>query len=159
MSDISSIYTTRDNIYNAGPGKKSSKGKNGDVKHTIFKDGKPVAVNTIKVARPEDEEQPKRDNSGKRVIRANGSQTGSRNTVSSETKKKKLSEYLRKAVNTSSTLWSEKKGILISYQGDQGFLVKQFTPTDRLISKELLSQEEILNSSIPGIFDTSWKSM
>lgn len=155
MSDISSIYTTSENIYRTGAVKESAKGKNGDIKHTVYRDGKPVAVETIRVAKPEEEET-KRDNSGKRTIRAN---TGSRNKVGSEAKKKKLSDYLRKAVHSSATLWSEKKGILISYQGNQGFLVKQFTPTNRLISTELLSQEEILDSSIPGIFETTWRNI
>ncbi len=161
MSTISNLYSSRDTIYQKKNSRSSARGKNGDVKHIIFKDGEPVKTELIRVSSREEEPSPQHKSSGRRRIKA-----GSKNPTSkrsrqdaSEKKRVKLAQRLKTAIRDSQTLWSEKDGIWVSYQGSQGFLVKQFTPTNRLLEQRMMTTEEILASSIPGIFDTSWKKM
>ncbi len=167
MAGVSGIYRTTDNIYKVNTGRNSSNNRNGDVKHIIFRDGKPVMTEVIRVgndpeASTENEAltskqtklKPKKDQSKK----FSGRPRRSSEEVMRE-KKAKLSEKLKLAVRSSHTLWSEKKGIWISYQGSQKFLVKLYTSQSQLKSKEIMTQAEILESSIPGLLDASWEKV
>ncbi len=162
MSTISNLYSSRDTIYQKRNSRSSARGKNGDVKHIIFKDGKPVKTELIRVSsREEEPSSPQHKASGRRRIKAGSKSQAikkSRRTPS-EKRREKLAQRLKTAMRDSQTLWSEKDGIWVSYQGTQGFLVKQFTPTNRLLEQRVMTTEEILASSIPGIFGTSWQKM
>lgn len=162
MSSISNLYSSRDTIYNKRNSKSSTRGKHGDVKHTIFKDGEPVRTEVILIAAREEESSSEQQKpSSRRTIKADSknptSRTSRRDT--SEKNREKLEQRLKDAARNSQTLWSEKNGIWVSYQGSQGFLVKQFTPTNRLLEQRIMTTEEILSSDIPGLFDTSWKKV
>ncbi|MCP4753843.1 MAG: hypothetical protein GY866_23410 [Proteobacteria bacterium] len=158
MAEVSSVYNMK-NIYKTGARKKSNKDKNGDIKHIVFKDGIPVMTEIIKVGRSSEEPSGKSSTSKPRRIRSAKSDTRPRRSSEDVLKEKKgkLSQKLKKAVLESQTLWSEKAGVWISYQGEQGFLVKQYTPTNHLMSKKIMTREEILDSPINGILDTKWQ--
>lgn len=159
MSEISSLYSSKQTIYKR-TGRNSRKNLHGDVKHIVYKDGKPLVTEIIKVHRDEDEETKKdsRQSKQRRTIKA---RQPSKPRASSEEvikrKQKKLSERLTNAVRNSQTLWSEKEGIWISYQGSQGFLVKLFDQSNQMISNEMMTQGQILESEIPGLLDTGWQ--
>ncbi len=158
MSTISNLYSSRDTIYRKRNSRSSVRGKNGDVKHIIFKDGKPVKTELIRVSSRKEESEARQDKpSTRRKIKAGSKSPSKRGT--SEKKRAKLEQRLKTAIRDSQTLWSEKDGIWVSYQGSQGFLVKQFTPTNRLLEQRIMTTEEILGCSIPGIFETSWQKM
>ena len=161
MSEVSSVYTSTDVIYRTGAKRESSRGKNGDVKHIIFRDGKPVKTEIIKVAQDPSASDDGSAKSNRRRIRAVSGRTQSRKSsgrVLME-KKLKLSERLQTAIRSSHTLWSEKEGIWISYQGNQKFLVKRFTDANVLISQNVMSSDEILEGSIPGVLNTGWQKL
>ncbi len=158
MSEISSLYSSKQTVYRT-KGKRSNKSKNGDVKHVVYKDGIPSYTEVIRVTRKEKEESFQDGQSKPRRIKA--AQTRTQERRSSEDvlkrKKQKLAERLKNAIRKSQTLWSEKDGIWISYQGSQGFLVKQFDNSNRVVNQQLMTHSQILESSIPGLLDTGWK--
>ena len=161
MSEVSSVYTSSDIIYRTGSKRGSSRGKNGDIKHIIFKDGEPVRTEIIKVARDDLAANDDSSKRNRRRIRARSGKSLSRRSsgrVLME-KKLKLSERLQTAIRSSNTLWSEKEGIWISYQGNQKFLVKRFTEANVLISQNLMTSEEILEGTIPGVLNTGWQKL
>lgn len=157
MSGISSLYSSNQTVYRK-KGKRSSKGKHGDVKHIVFKEGVPVYTEIIRVQRQEEEEKPKTGSKPKR-IRASNNDSSERKSSEAvlQRKKTKLNERLKNAIKRSQTLWSEKEKIWISYQGSQGFLVKRFDETDRMISSDIMTQSQLLEGTIPGLLDTGWK--
>lgn len=156
MAKVSKLYTSVDNIYQTRSRQSSVSGKHGDVKHIVFKDGVPVRTEIIQVKKKEREEKQELN----QVRRRNRSRiTAPRQSSEAvyEKKRKKLSERLKKAITASQTLWSEGEGIWLSYQGNQSFLVKQFSPKNQLLNKAVMTQNELLDSSIPGLLDTSWQ--
>lgn len=156
MAKVSRLYTSVDNIYQTRSRHGSAKDKHGDVKHIVFKDGVPVRTEIIQVQKKEREENRKQKDSHRR----NRSRiTAPRQSTEEvlEQKRKKLSDRLRKAISSSQTLWSEAEGIWLSYQGNQSFLVKRFSPKNQLLSKITMTQGELLDSTIPGLLDASWK--
>lgn len=159
MAGISSIYSSRQTVFKKGGNKRTGKSKHGDVKHIVFRDGKPLYTETIKIS-PVNEDKPKPSGqSGRRRIKA-GSSTNRQRRSSEEvikTKKEKLTNRLKKAVRESLTLWSEKEGIWISYQGQNGFLVKQFNDQNRCVSSEMMTMTGLVESSIPGLLDATWE--
>ncbi len=161
MSKVSRLYRSVDNIYHTNTSHSSSKTKNGDIKHIFFKDGKPVMTEIIRVGSDTEVSKEGRAKPKRRSTRP--AQCRKRSRRSSQEvllkKRNKLAERLKKAVQSSETLWSEKKGILISYQGNPGFLVKLFSSANRPISEKFMTKEEVLESSIPGILDTGWQKL
>jgi len=160
MSEVSNVYRSSDVIYRTGSRRESSRGKNGDIKHIIFRDGKPVKTEIIRVAQDHSALDDGSAKSNRRRIRARSGRTQSRKSsgrVLME-KKLKLSERLQTAIRSSHILWSEKEGIWISYQGNQKFLVKRFTKANVLINQNLMTSEEILEGSIPGVLNTGWQN-
>lgn len=161
MSKISNLYTSTDNIYQTGGKRSSTKGLNGDVKHIVFKDGKPAYTEVIQVSKdPEKIPRNVKENSssqrrsGRRIIASNRTSEEAR-----VEKKKKLSDRLRKAMAGSETLWNEKNGLWISYQGNQQFLLKRYSGSNQLLDKSVMSSQEIIDSDIPGILDAGWKRL
>ena len=163
MSEISNLYSSKDTIYQKKTGEKSDKSKNGNVKHIVFEEGAPVYTEIIKVSRDAEVDLTSKSDTEPTPSRIRASRSANAPKRSSDEvlkgKKAKLSMRLKKAVRESQTIWSEKNGIWISYQGRSGFLVKQFTPENRLLNSEMMSQTEILECSIPGILETSWKTL
>ncbi len=143
MSEISSLYSSKQTIYKKNNGGRSSKKRNGDVKHIVFKDGKPVMTEIIKVAGSFDDIDMKKQGDRKERKRITAKAPGNRQRRSSEEvlvrKKRKLQDRLKKAIQQSQTLWSEKEGIYISYQGSSGFLVKLFDKSEHLTSSDLMT--------------------
>ena len=161
MSEVSSVYSSSDVIYRTGSKGESRRRKNGDVKHIIFKDGQPVRTEIIRVGRDEDPTDDRPSERRSKRIRAQPVRSSPRKSsgrVLME-KKLKLSERLQTAIRSSQTLWSEKEGIWISYQGNQNFLVKRFTPANDLISQHVMTSEEIMEGTIPGVLNTGWKNI
>jgi predicted RNase H-like nuclease (RuvC/YqgF family) len=158
MSEISSLYTSRQTVYKK-TGKKSTKNKHGDVKHIVYKDGAPLYTEVIKVHRKEEEESNRDNQSRPKRIRAGSTKNRERRSSEEvlDRKRKKLADRLKNAIRNSQTLWSEKDGIWISYQGSQGFIVKQFDQSNRVINQQLMTQAQILKCDIPGLLDTSWE--
>lgn len=156
MAKVSRLYTSVDNIYQNRSRKDSAKGKHGDVKHIVFKDGVPVRTEIIQVKKKTEKEST-RDAKGSRRNRSRIIAPRQSSEAILEKKRKKLSERLKKAVTGSQTLWSEGEGIWLSYQGNQSFLVKQFSPKNQLMRKSLMTQKELLDSAIPGLLDASWQ--
>lgn len=144
-----------DNIYRTDTRRDSVKGKNGDVKHIVYKEGVPVKTEIIRVNRKQDSESERNPKENRSRI----SMGQPRKTDESilKDRRKKLSERLKNAILRSQTLWSEGKGIWLSYQGNQSFLVKQFSPKNQLLSKTLMTQSDLLKSDIPGLLEASWK--
>jgi len=161
MSEVSSVYSSTDVIYRTGSKRGSIRGKNGDVKHIIFKDGEPIRTEIIKVER--DNESAYEGSSKRKSKRFRTGTSRSRTRKSSGRvlmeKKLKLSERLQTAIRSSQTLWSEKEKIWISYQGNQNFLVKRFTPANILISQDIMTSDEILEGTIPGVLNTGWQKI
>lgn len=160
MSEISSLYSSKASIYRKNGGRRSEKSKHGNVKHIVFKDGSPQYTEIIQVSKECEEESPSQSGEGKqrRRIKAGGA-SGTARRPSEEvlkSKKEKLNTRLKNAIRESQTLWSQKEGIWISYQGSNSFLVKLFNSNNRLLSSEMMSQNEIVESSIPGILEASW---
>jgi len=156
MSKVSKLYSSVDNIYQTKSREESAKGKNGDVKHIVYRDGVPVRSEIIRVEKKSQETS--QDSKGSR--RPNRSRISAPRQSSEavfEKKRKKFSERLKKAIVSSQTLWSEGAGIWLSYQGNQSFMVKRYSPQNQLLSKGVMTQGELLDSSIPGMLDTSWK--
>ncbi|MBU2510664.1 hypothetical protein KJ966_04980 [bacterium] len=159
MSEISNLYTSNQTIYRTNSKSSSSRGKNGDIKHIVFQDGEPVMTEIIKVSTDPDDTQKKDHNQSPRRIkdRASGNKEKRSSEEVLQRKKRKLSERLKMAVQKSQTLWSEKEGIWLSYQGSTGFLVKLFDDADRCTSSTLMTQNQIIESTIPGLLDAGWK--
>ncbi len=159
MSEISSLYTSKQTIYRKNAGKRSSRKRHGDIKHIVFQDGKPMMTEIIKVGNDPEDGRGKNDHRPRKRIKAGTA--GNRQRRSSEEvlerKKKKLMERLKKAVQNSQTLWSKKEGIWISYQGSSGFLVKLFDQTDQCTSSTLMTQNQIIESNISGLLDSGWE--
>jgi hypothetical protein len=131
------------------------------MKHIVYKEGNPVLTEIIKINRTDLERD---DESGNRSalprrIKSAGGETRERRSNSEvlERKRKKLADRLKTAIQKSQTLWSEKEGIWISYQGSRGFLVKLFDPSNRVVSNEIMTQSQLLVSTIPGLLDTGWE--
>ena len=159
MSEVSNLYSSPEVIYRVHSRRKSDKGKNGDVKHIVFKDGQPVYTEIIRVnpVSEEDRSGRRRDNGlGQRPVKRIGRRPARSNEVVLSEKKKKLSDRLKRAMSTSETLWSEKTRVLISYQGNQRFLVKRYSETNQVIEKNVMSRTDLLECAIPGILDTGW---
>lgn len=156
MAKVSKLYTSVDNIYQTRSRRDTARGEHGDVRHIVFKDGVPVRTEIIRVKKKETWEE----NKPKHERRRNRSRiTAPRQSSESvlEKKRKKFSERLKKAINSSQTLWSEGEGIWLSYQGNQSFLVKRYSPKNQLLSKSVMTQGELLDSSIPGLLDANWQ--
>ncbi len=158
MSEISSLYSSKQTVYRKS-GTRSDKHKHGDVKHIVYKEGVPAYTEVIRVHRKEKEEATPDKRAKKRRIKAGESRTRDRRSSEAvlEKKRQKLSERLKKAIRNSQTLWSEKEGIWISYQGSQGFIVKQFDTSNRVVDQQLMTQAQILDCNIPGLLDTGWE--
>lgn len=159
MSEVSKLYSSK-NIYGNRSRRDVTKDKHGDVKHIVFKDGKPVMTEIIRVGRKE-EEQKQRTPGGTRRIRA-PRQGGGRRATSEEAlrkKKQKLADRLKKAIYQSLTLWSEREKIWISYQGGKNFLVKRFGSADNQLDSRMMTLDEIVESEIPNILETGWEVM
>ena len=155
MTEVSKLYSSVDNIYQTESRRKPAKGKHGDVKHIVYKDGVPVKTEIIRVKRKKD---PEEEHGSKR----NQSRISMRQPRKSDEsilagRRKKLSERLKNAILRSQTLWSEGKGIWLSYQGNQSCMVKQFSPKNQLLSKAVMTQSELLQGDIPGLLEASWK--
>ncbi len=161
MGDVSRAYSSTHTIYRKNTGKKAGKKKHGDVKHIVFRDGKPVMTEILKVGNDTDEKSNAKSASDPRRIRSKRSENQPRRSKEAVIagKKNNLSARLKKAVQESLTLWNEKNGIWISYQGMAGFLVKLYSPANKLLSSNMMTKEEIVDSSIPGIFDTGWEKV
>lgn len=163
MSEISSLYSSKASIYRKNGGEKSIKSKHGNVKHIVFKDGQPHYTEIIQVSNQQEKEASsnKREEKKRRRIKAGGTAAAPRRPSEEvlKSKKEKLNLRLKNAIRESQTLWSEKEGIWVSYQGNNRFLVKLFNSNNRLLSSEMMNQMEIVESSIPGILDTSWKKV
>ena len=157
MADISSLYSSSRTVYRK-TGKQSSKNLHGDVKHIIYKEGRPVVTEIIRVKKDPDQTPHRNPEMGlkpKRIRAATRERRSSDEVLRS--KKDKLSDRLKKAIQLSQTLWSEKEGIYISYQGSHGFLVKLYNENQQEIRNEIMSQAQILESAIPGLLDTGWE--
>jgi len=158
MSQVSGFYNSNDTVYVNSPKKKSeSKDKNGDVKHIIFKDGKPVHTEIIRVRRKAKQDEPTTGGAPRR-IRSNASNSRS-SAGATDQQKTKLDARLNDVMRQSLTIWSQKTGLYISYQGQNSFLVKKFSPTNRVLSQNTMTKEELLSGDIPEIFTTTWKKM
>lgn len=159
MSEVSKLYTSKQTIYRKNSGRKSSRSKHGDVKHIVFKDGVPVMTEIIRVNGDAEEKSNRREKRSGRVIKTRTQPSRQRRSTEEVVAKKreKLNGRLKKAVQQSQTLWSEKEGIWISYQGSSGFLVKKFDRSNRCESATMMTQQQIIDSSIPGILDTGWE--
>jgi hypothetical protein len=165
MSEVSRLYSSPDTIYRTGVRRDSGRGLHGDVKHTVFKDGVPVVTEIIPVKRPESV-LPTPQLKKRSVVRTRPDSDRRQGDDSREEtgsglaqKKRKLQTRLKQAIAASETLWSRKHRIWLSCQGSGQFLVKRYTTDNQLISKQLLTVEEILDGSIPGIFDTGWEKV
>ena len=158
MSEISSLYSSKQTVYRKS-GKRSIKHKHGDVKHIVYKDGVPSYTEVIRVHRRDSDESSPDNRSKPKRIKANSTKTRERRSSEEVVgrKRQKLSDRLKKAIRNSQTLWSEKEGIWISYQGSQGFIVKQFDNSNRVVDQQLMTQSQILESDIPGLLDTGWE--
>jgi len=165
MSEVSRLYSSPDTVYRTGARSHRNRGLNGDVKHIVYKDGKPVVTEIIPISRPQEPKptrlpkaakpgttRPVPDHPSGGHFRQNSQETAQR-------KRQKLLDRLKRAIAASETLWSAKSGIWLSYQGEHRFLVKRFTTDNRLISKQLLPLEEILAGAVPGILDTGWEKV
>ncbi len=159
MAEISGLYSSNRTVYRK-TGRRSSKNLHGDVKHTIYKDGEPLMCEIIKVGKNKDEKEKRKASSGAkpRRIKAATRERRSGEEVLKE-KKEKLSKRLKKAIQLSQTLWSEKEGIYISYQGSRGFLVKLYNDNQDEVRNEIMTQAQIIESSIPGLLDTGWETV
>lgn len=159
MAEVSKLYTSKQTIYRRTSGKRTARSKHGDVKHIIFKDGQPQYTEIIRVGRDEETAQQKQNRSNPKRIKAKRTPGYSRRSSEevAREKKEKLQNRLNDAARKSLTLWSEKDQIWISYQGSPGFLVKRFSGENRLLSSQLMSQKEIVDSAIPNLLDTSWE--
>lgn len=158
MSEISSLYSSKQTVYRKS-GTRSNKHKHGDVKHIVYKDGVPSYTEVIRVHRREKEESGLDRQSRPKRIKAGSTKNRERRSSEAvtERKRQKLSERLKKAIRNSQTLWSEKEGIWISYQGSRGFIVKQFDNANRVVDQQLMTQAQILECDIPGLLDTGWE--
>ena len=158
MSEISSLYSSKQTVYRKS-GTRSNKHKHGDVKHIVYKDGVPAYTEVIRVHRKEGDEPARNDQTKRKRIKAGASKPRERRSSEAvlERKRQKLSDRLKKAIRNSQTLWSEKDGIWISYQGSQGFIVKQFDNSNRVVDQQLMTQAQILDCDIPGLLDTGWE--
>ncbi len=157
MAKVSRLYTSVDNIYQTRSRHGSAKGKNGDVKHIVFKDGVPVRTEIIRVKQKKEREESNDSKGNRRRNRSRITAPRQSSEAVLEKKRKKLSDRLKKAISSSQTLWCEAEGIWLSYQGNQSFLVKQFSPKNQLLNKSVMTQGELLDSSIPGLLDASWQ--
>lgn len=157
MADVSRLYTSVDNIYQTRSRNKPAKGDHGDIKHIVFKDGVPVRTEIIRVRQKKERDEPKKDGSKGRVRRNRIAMPRQSDEAVLEKKRRKMAERLKTAINRSQTLWSEKDGIWLAYQGQQSFLVKQFSPTHQLLKKSVMTEKELLDSEIPNLLDTSWQ--
>lgn len=157
MAKVSKLYTSVDNIYQTKSRKDSEKGKHGDVKHIVFKDGVPVKTEIIRVKQKQEETENKQAMEGRRRNRSRIAAPRQSSEEVLDKKRKKLSDRLKKAISGSQTLWSEGEGIWLSYQGNQSFLVKQFSPKNQLLNKTVMTSTELLNSDIPGLLNANWK--
>ena len=155
MTEVSKLYSSVDNIYQTDSRRDTTKGKHGDVKHIVFKDGVPVRTELIRVKRQKEQEEPGSPKRNRSRISAGQPKKSSGSLF--EERKKRLTERLKNAIQRFQTLWSEGKGIWLSYQGNQNFLVKQFSPKNQLLSKTMMTQKELLESAIPGLFEASWR--
>ncbi len=156
MAKVSKLYSSVDNIYQTRSREQSAKGKHGDVKHIVYRDGVEVRTEIIRVKKKSLEES--KDSKGNRTPnRSRISAPRQSSEAVFEKKRKKFSERLKKAILSSQTLWSEGAGIWLSYQGNQSFMVKRYSPQNQLLSKGVMTQVELLDSSIPGLHDTNWK--
>ena len=158
MSQVSGFYNSNDTVYLKSSKKSESKGKNGDVKHIVFKDGEPVHTEIIPVRRKENESTVGGAPRQTRTAKSNSSNTG-RSRAATDQQKNKLADRLNDVMRNSLTIFSQKTGLYISYQGSNAFLVKKFSPTNRVISQNTMTKEEILSGTIPEIFTTTWKKM
>ena len=158
MSEISSLYSSKQTVYRKSR-KQSDKHKHGDIKHIVYRDGVPVLREVIRVNREDQDNTPAERQAKPKRIKADRSPARERRSSSEvlEKKRKKLALRLKNAVQKSQTLWSEREGIWISYQGRQGFLVKLFDQSNREVHREMMTQTQILEGSIPGILDTGWE--
>jgi hypothetical protein len=157
MSDVSGLYSSNRTHYKR-TGRKSSKGLNGDLKHIRYKDGEPIQTEIIKVATRDEDTGKHSSSSGSKPKRIKAARKERRsNEEVTKQKKGKLSDRLKKAIQLSQTLWSEKDGIYISYQGSRGFLVKLYNESQTVIRNEIMTQAQIMESTIPGILDAGWK--
>ena len=160
MSQVSGFYNSSDTVYLKSGKKSESRGKNGDVKHIVFKDGKPVYTEIIRVHRKEKQDESTVGESPRRIRskRTNSSNSSSHRVVTDQ-QKSKLADRLNDVMRQSQTIWSQKAGLYVSYQGKNSFLVKKFSPTNRVLSQNTMTKEEILSGVIPEIFTTTWKKM
>ncbi|MFH2131868.1 MAG: hypothetical protein ABIK68_15955 [bacterium] len=159
MTEVSKLYSSVDNIYQTKSRADTTKGEHGDVKHIVFKDGIPIKTEIIRVKRKKERETvpgSKENRAGTRS-RISAPQPRQSDEAVLETRRKKLADRLKTAIQHSQTLWSEKQGIWLSYQGNQGFLVKQFSPKNQLLSKTVMTQAELMESSMPGLLEANWR--
>lgn len=160
MSQVSGFYNSNDTVYvKSGKGNKP-KAQNGDVKHIIFEDGKPVYTEIIRVNRKKSTDEALSEKTSQRIktAKSNSSKTKSSKMITDQ-QKGKLADRLNDVMRNSLTLWSSKTGLYVSYQGENSFLVKKFSPTNRVLSENLMTKEELLSGSIPEIFTATWKKM
>jgi hypothetical protein len=155
MTEVSKLYSSVDNIYQTDSRRNPAKDKHGDVKHIVYKDGVPVRSEIIRVKRKKELEEAGNKTSNSSRISARQPRKTSESLLGE--RKKKLAERLKNAIQRSQTLWSEGQGIWLSYQGNQSFLVKQFSPKNQLLSKAVLTQNELLEGRIPGLLEASWR--
>jgi len=155
MSEVSKLYSSVDNIYQRDSRRDTTKGKHGDVKHIVFKDGVPVRTELIRVHRKNEQEQSGNPKGNRSRISARQPRKSNESLLGE--KRKKLAERLKSAIQRSQTLWSERQGIWLSYQGNQSFLVKQFSPKNQMLSKSVMTESELLEGAIPGLLEASWR--
>jgi hypothetical protein len=160
MSQVSGFYNSKDTVYIKSGKRDRSKAKNGDVKHIIFKGGEPVYTEIIRVNRGKTPDEALSKKASKRIKTAKSNNSSSkRSNVITDRQKSKLADRLNDVMRQSLTIWSSKTGLYISYQGKNSFLVKKFSPTNRVLSQNFLTKEELLSGDIPEIFTTTWKKM
>lgn len=157
MSGISKFYDANSHIYKGGSGEKDNdKSRNGDVVHTVYRNGEPVKTEVIRVKKAKKTEAQDKI----RRVRTSGEKSSGQSQRSKPLEEKdKFRQRLKQAIEKSQTLWNEKTGLLISYQGGKDFLVKTYSAENRLRSEKMMTLEEIMESSIPGLFQTGWKVM
>ncbi len=133
MTEVSKLYSSVDNIYQTDSRRNITKDKHGDVKHIVYKDGVPVRTEIIRVKRKKEREETGSRSGNRSQISARQPKKSSKSILAES--RKKLAERLKNAIRRSQTLWSEGQGIWLSYQGNQSFLVKHFSPKNQLLSK------------------------
>ncbi len=155
MTEVSKLYSSVDNIYQTDSRRNPTKDKHGDVKHIVYKDGVPVRTEIIRVSRKKEQAAAGNKSGNRSRISARQPRKSSESLLGE--RRKKFAERLKTAIQRSQTLWSEGQGLWLSYQGSQSFLVKHFSPKNQLLSKAVMTQNELLEGTIPGLLEASWK--